>query len=204
MPARLHRKARSNRPRKNPGKMVSPRNQMRSTPQEVLVTLNLGLQILIPLSTPSSVSSSTLNDPLGVVLDWASRSADFLTYRVVAIDVWAAPVSTGATTPTVTQTKQWVSALTDLVDAVTTPATANFMLELPQSQIRPMDTANPQYRRHIRWRCSDLNSLLYGSTINPPPGRKAVFSCSTTAAVTGWAIQVHGRMTVEFKGLASV
>jgi len=184
--------------------MVNPRNQMRSTPQEVLVTLNLGLQTQLTLTSPSTVASSVLNDPLSVVLDWAARSADFLTYRVVGLDVWVSPVSTGTSTPTVTQTKQWVSCLTELVDAITTPASANFLLELPQSQVRPMDTANPQYRRHLRWRCSDLNALLYGSCLNPPPGRKAVLSVSTTAAIVGWSIQVHGRMTVEFKGLASV
>jgi len=192
---------------KGRGKAItSPRTQIRNSPQEVIVTMNLGVQYSLALSSASTVTSADLNNPLVMVLDWVIRSNDFLTYRVVAVDIFAAP--TNSTAAPGTQTRQWVSALIeDSIGGSPVPTSANALVELPQSQLRPMDTSNVLYRRRIRWRCRDLNGLVYENVTSAPALRTVKLYTSvigTSPLAAGWSISINGRITVEFKGLASV
>lgn len=186
-------------------RIVNPRSQIRNNPEEVIVNLNLGCQALLPLSSASTVVFTNVNDPQTTVLDWVVRSSGFLTYRVVGFDIWLAP--TAATAGTATPLRQWVSAIVeDSIGGSPNPSSANAVLELPQSQVRPMDTSNPLYRRHIRWRCRDLNALIYENVTAAPSLRtvKAFASVLGASAVTGWNIQMSGRLHVEFKGIVAL
>lgn len=197
------RRRKSQRSNGRRDRIANPRMQMKSTPSEVTVRMKLGVNSSIPLSNEVTVNSIRINDPFAMVENFSVRGQDFATYRIHAIQLFMTPNST-STTITGSNTRQWASAiLTSALSPLVNPANISQLLELPQSQVRPMDLSNPLSRRRLFWRSSDVNALVYTNrSVAPEITTVTAYASVTGPAITGWSILITGWMEVEFKGLA--
>lgn len=176
-----------------------------SVPNEVRVRMRLGFNVLVPLNT-SLVTTQTFNDPTSLLPDWAIRSDPFIAYRIVGLRFTAYPTTAVATAPSATDTRSYASALIESpIGAPSPPTSILSILELPQAQCRPMNTANPLSRRHFSWRCRDLNGLLFFPVAAVSTATNVVMYCGPigSVAVTSWVLTCTGTIDVEFKGLST-
>lgn len=172
-------------------------------PSEVRTRMRLGIYLSqgVQANTPNV---TRLNDPLQVCPFWAVRSEPFEQYRIVGLRMHITPSVLASGSVSATDTRTYISALLESTGAPPTPSVFSSVLELPQAQIRPMNTANPRSMRTVSWRCRDLNALIFVNVTSAPAANQVnVFLASNgSSPVTGWQFNITGYIDVEFKGLA--
>lgn len=173
-------------------------------PGDVRVKMRLGIGYNVNLTVSPLVT--VLNDVTTSVVNWSVRAADFLEYRVIGGVFHLQPRTTATGTPSATDTKTWLSAIFESVGLVPAVSLPDQILELPNCDVRPMNTANPRSGKRYNWRVKDLNALIFGPTSQAPVAQSLnlVTAQNNGAAITGWQLQVNGYVDVEFKGLATV
>lgn len=203
-------KQNSNRGKKNRNRgrrrknLATPVVPSPAYPGDVRVKMRLGLSFTANINVTPQVL--VMNDVTTVVPNWSVRAADFQEYRVVGGVFHLQPRTTSTGTPTATDTKTWISAIFESVGLVIAPSYPYQVLELPNADVRPMNTANPRSAKRYVWRCKDLNALIFGPVSQSPVAQfvNLVTAQDNGISVTGWQVQVTGFLDVEFKGLATV
>lgn len=172
-------------------------------PSEVRTRMRLGVYYSQPVqaNTPNTVR---INDPLQLIPFWAVRSEPFEQYRVVGLRLHITPSVLASGTVTATDTRTYVTSLLESTGLPPTVTSFTSVLELPQSQIRPMNTANPRSMRSVSWRCHDLNGLIFNNVTQAPVANQVTLYTASNGSspVTGWQFNLSGWIDVEFKGLA--
>lgn len=176
-----------------------------SIPEEVRVRMRLGIYKSNVVNA-NTVFAQTINDPLTMVNNWSMRSAAFESYRVVGADIHIVPSVAASGTVSATDTRTYVTALVESQGPPVNPTNFVEIMELPQADVRPMNTANPRAHRRLRWRCRDLNGLIFTNTASAPLATSVtLFSSSNgSSPVTGWQFNISGYLDVEFKGIATL
>ena len=175
-----------------------------STPAEVIITLRLGFfkQLNFTTGVPT-VIGLRLNDPVVLVDNWTLRVSDFAAYRVVSLDTTVTTVDT--TTNSANRGICYSSVLFTSPTTTSPPISTTALLELPGAKVRPFSVDNPRSSCRYRWRATDLNSLIFGSTNSAPPAQYVYFyagSLNNVSSTGGTAsLDVSGSMQLEFKGL---
>lgn len=198
------------RRRKNPKKgrqsrdLAVPRTPAPAYSGDVRVRMRLGIGYGVNIGP--TANTSVLNDVTQSVINWNLRSADFQEYRVIGGVFHLTPRTQPTGTPTPTETKTWLSAIFESVGLPPSIGLADQILELPNADVRPMNTANPRSTKRFTWRVKDLNALLFGPVAQAPVAQflNLVVGTNNGVAFSAWTLQVNGYLDVEFKGLATL
>lgn len=204
MPNKRHNN--NNKRSRKPSKSNATTGVVRpAIPSEVRVRMRLGIYQSNVVNA-NTVLALPINDPITMVHNWSLRSAAFESYRVVGADINIVPSVAASGSVTATDTRTYVTALVESQGPPATPTNFIEILELPQADVRPMNTANPRAHRRLRWRCRDLNGLIFTNTAAVPAATTVtLFSSSNgSSPVTGWQFNVSGYLDIEFKGIASM
>lgn len=175
-----------------------------STPAEVIITLRLGFfrQLNFSAGVPTVVGIR-LNDPVSLIDNWTLRASDFAAYRVVSLDATVTSVDT--TTNSANRGICYASVLFTSTSTTPAPTSTTALLELPGAKVRPFSVDNPRSSCRYRWRATDLNSLIFGTTTSAPIAQYVYFYAGAlnTVSSTGGtpSLDVSGWMQLEFKGL---
>jgi len=146
-----------------------------------------------------------INDPGSYIPAWAARALDFLSYRIVAADVNVQPLDSLTAGELSNPNLTYAAVLQETVSPPPVPASAAAVLELPNSRLMPFNTANPRSTGRFRWRCRDLNALIYGPPASAPPASHVNLFVQMGGTPNGIAkADISGWVDVEFRGIATL
>lgn len=172
---------------------------------EVLVRMRLGF-VTTQVLTGSAALDIRVNDPIAYVPGWIQRAGDYLSYRVVRVQVYLQPKD--SVNPGSGQlyniSATYSTVMTESVNAPPTiPPSAAAILELPGARLLPYSQNNPRSLTRFTWTCSDLNGLIYGPVGSPPPASYVNVFAQIGNAPQGTArLDFNGWMDIEFRGIA--
>jgi hypothetical protein len=162
--------------------------------------LGVYISVVVQANTPNA---TRVNDPFSLIPSFVNRSAPFEQYRIIGLRLHITPSVSASGTVSATDTRTYVSTLIESTSSPPAPTNFTEVMELPQADIRPMNTANPRSMKTVSWRCRDLNALIMSPVTNPPAANQVTLFLASNGSspVTGWQFNVTGYLDIEFKGL---
>jgi len=147
-----------------------------------------------------------VNDPITYIPGWVQRAGDFLSYRVVRLQVNLQPRDAIVAGQLANISSTYACVLQESVNAPpVVPPSAAAILELPGARLLPFSQNNPRSMTTYTWTCSDLNALIYGPINNVPPASYVnVFTQLGNGPNGQPRIDLSGWLDVEFRGLATL